>query len=109
MISCVCIEYDYDGPEFVSVADRKARKVHTCGECGEPIPRGQRYEVATGKWDGDFSTHKTCTVCRAIREDFMSCGFAYGRLWEDLRDVLLCDGAPEDEPEFDWLSPGGAQ
>jgi hypothetical protein len=58
----VCpLEGDFDeAPSCFQSATRRARKAHTCGECDETIPPGAQYEVASGVWDGQASTFKTC-------------------------------------------------
>lgn len=60
---CYC---DYDSPSFYSQVMRKARKRHRCDECrGEIIP-GQKYEHASGLWDGDLLDFKTCLSCKDL-------------------------------------------
>jgi hypothetical protein len=105
MFTCVCID-DYDGPEVYSSTMRKAKKEHICGECRKPIKVGETYEYVTGLWDGRWDWHKTCRICVAIRDDFMECGWIFGQLWEDLRNIYGDYPDDEDEdgnPEFDWL------
>ena len=64
MDACYC---DGDSPEFFSETVNTARKAHRCSECGRAIEVGEQYENVAGKWDGDFSTFKTCLRCRAVR------------------------------------------
>jgi len=65
-MDCVC---DYDPAEFYSATMQKARKVHSCEECGKDrIQVGEIYERAVGKWEGDVTTFKTCCRCIALRE-----------------------------------------
>jgi len=88
MISCLCLHYDQDGPSCAREETRTARKAHCCCECRQEIKLGQRYQYVRGLWDGYWMTFKTCLPCRQIRADFMSCGFVYGHLWDDLQYSL---------------------
>ena len=101
MFPCVCMyEYEDNGPQCVRREDRVARKRHVCCECRGEIAPGRKYQYVRGMWDGHWSTYRTCAPCAQIREDFMSCGYAYGCLWGDLRDVLgYADGGEDEE----WL------
>jgi hypothetical protein len=98
---CVCREHEGDMPEFCHDKMVTAYKEHRCCECNEVIKKGDRYELTRGKWDGRFGTYKTCRVCAAIRKDFMSCGWTYGQLWEDLRESL----AEKNEDTGRWETP----
>lgn len=101
MFTCACVEPDYILENFVSKTV-KARKNHFCCECGCEIIKGTKYECATGVGEDGWETYKTCLICEAIANDFMSCGRVYGDLWETLRYTL--DSNDPDTPEFDWLS-----
>ena len=94
MFNCVCIDVDCQ-PEVFETSIIVARKEHRCCECGEVIKPGQRYERVKGLWDEYWSTFKTCIPCATIRSDFMSCGWIYGRLWEELANIYCGD--------TDWL------
>ena len=104
MFECVCIDAD-ELPTVFHEKTVKARKPHTCIECGDTIPVGARYRRETGLWDGDWRQYDTCFRCAAIRDDFMSCGWEYGSMWNTLIDAWGPDakflGAPgfEEEPE----------
>jgi len=81
---CWC---DYEPPELIRKKTPLARKEHRCSECGSVITVGERYEYVSGKWEGDFSTYKTCPDCVAIRDalDEMPCFcWGHGCLWEDI-------------------------
>ena len=73
---------DGDPPTLFRERWVKARKAHTCCECGQPIPAGVRYELANGLWDGDWGSYKTCERCAAARqlvsdiEKTSGCGFS---------------------------------
>lgn len=45
----------------------KARKSHTCCECGSEIRPGETYQRVKGLWDGSWSNHKTCLRCVKLR------------------------------------------
>ena len=83
---CIYAKYD-DGPSVWSTTWRVARKPTRCVECRRPIVAGQRYEFVSGKWDGEWSTYKTCAECVEIRLAFACDGtWTYTTLWEDLED-----------------------
>ena len=95
---CSC---DYEPWEWSSIVMPKARKEHTCCECGEPIKPGEVYEYATGSYDGQIDHYKTCVPCTRIRRDFC-CGIMGLReaLWEALGyDYVTGESAYEDEEE----------
>lgn len=83
--SCSCRIND-DGPAVSSEKIVTARKKHICGECGEPIAPGEKYERVSGLWDGHWSRYKTCLPCSRIRDDLFTC-FIYG----ELREMVLED------------------
>ena len=89
--NCSLDTYDYESPEFHSIDNPMARKTHVCCECGESILPGQTYESASGKWDGDVMTYKTCLVCARIRDDYCWGGYLYGGLRETLWECLGLD------------------
>lgn len=64
-MSCYC---DSSGPDFMSERVYRARKQHVCCECRTAIQPGRLYEAATGKWDGNVNTYKTCMPCARLRE-----------------------------------------
>lgn len=58
-----------DGAHQCSFTEtRRARKSHTCCECGGEIARGDRYEFVSGIWDHHPSSFKTCRGCLSLRE-----------------------------------------
>jgi len=107
MFESCCCTYDYHGPEVCRTEIRRAAKEHRCCECGATIKVGERHQYVTGKWDGFWDAYRTCMPCKAVRDDRMSCGWAYGRLWEDLRECLggYCDCDDEPCTCDDWLCP----
>jgi len=98
---CSCDVDDY--PEFYVEEYPVARKEHKCCECGEMIKKGQKYQKAIGKWDGDFDTYKTCMTCLKIREAYCPNGSYFGGLAEAISDCLGFDyrdgDIDEDEEE----------
>lgn len=87
-IDCFC---DYEPASFYIKFTRKARKAHRCEECSRPILPGEKYELATGKWDW-ISTFKTCQHCVSMR-DFMRNSvpcfcWAHGSMRDDLREAM---------------------
>lgn len=79
MCDCDCYP-----PEFFNVVYRVAKKPHRCGECLRKIQPGERYQVASGKWDGNFDSHKTCADCiEFIEKDKIDC-YCFGQLREEV-------------------------
>lgn len=91
LISCDCSIDDYDGPTISSCKLVKARRQHTCCECGDPIQPGQTYELVKGLWDGRWDTFKTCIGCTRIREDLCPHGWLHGGLAEQVQECLGFD------------------
>ena len=87
----VCLgEWDGDSPEFFDVRTPKARKPHSCSECGKVIAKGDVYQRTCGKNDGDFWTYDTCLICAEIRAAFSCNGESLGgMMWEDFRDYVF--------------------
>jgi hypothetical protein len=90
-MDCCLVDIDVDSGEgdgCVWVNFPTARKFHVCGECGEHIKPGQKYEHVRGQTDGRFSTCKTCLVCHELRERFC-CGFYYEYVLSDIYQGLI--------------------
>lgn len=88
---CSCIYVDCDDGSTIGFhkrEDRKARKRHTCCECGDQIKPGDKYEYVSGVWEGDWGVYKTCATCREIRKALFCHGWYYGRLYCDVREYL---------------------
>ena len=85
----VCLT-GFDGDcEFCSVRVRTARKPNRCSECHKEITRGEKYEYAWGKSDGDFWTAITCLTCAEIAKTFYCDGRWFGgMLWDHMQDVF---------------------
>lgn len=87
--ACGCIYVgDYDGPEFHTETFPIAWKTHRCSGCGRDILKGEKYEYATGRWDGGFSTYKTCDECLSIRDVFFCEGYYYNEVYNFLEEHI---------------------
>jgi hypothetical protein len=85
----VCI-YNDDAVhvEFFRSAVRHAAKEHKCCECDKIIAKGERYEYASGKCEGEFWDAKTCLICAEIAEAFSCDGRLYGgNLWDSMGEL----------------------
>lgn len=91
MTVCCPLNYsdDNDYWSFFSSSKICARKEHNCGECGDVIEAGQKYENAKGLYDGNFSTMKTCIPCVEVRDHFACEGFIFGQIWEDIQNNMF--------------------
>lgn len=92
--SCACIiDMDYDGEscECFSETWPKARKRYFCCECHEPIEPGEVYQNGRGKWDGHWTTYRTCKTCATMRDQLCCGGYIYGGLREAIQDALGTD------------------
>jgi hypothetical protein len=85
----VCLDASWDGetPEFCETTRPKARREHTCCECGRTVAIGEQYESVVGKWDGEISRFRTCAECAEIKMVFYcEGGFIFQCLWEDMTE-----------------------
>lgn len=53
-------------PSVFCEKTRKARKQHTCCECGCDIKKGSEYNYISGIWDGCPDNYKQCFNCYDI-------------------------------------------
>jgi hypothetical protein len=68
---CYCDCDEGESPEVSWSQWRIARKIgKPCCECLEPINPGERYEMVSGKWDGEFLSFKFCSFCSAERDRY---------------------------------------
>ena len=95
MTTCdVCISgWDGDEADLYNESFPKARRPHTCCECGSPIEPGAKYHRVAGKWeylDVHVTVYRTCMLCHEIRDVF-SCGrgFVFESLWEDMQEYAF--------------------
>ena len=89
---CDC-SIDNEGERYEPGVDvmRKARREHTCGECGRTIKRGETYEHFRGLYDGCWDTHKTCLGCKRLRDRLCPHGWQYGCLAEQIEPCIGFD------------------
>ena len=106
-MDCACVYVDeYSSPlDFYSEKINTAYKKHKCSECGRVINPGEKYERVAGKWDGDFSTYKTCQDCLSLRETFFCRGYAFSWLWHDFREFVADCGGEINFSDISKLSP----
>lgn len=78
---CDC---DFDPPEFYDVSLPRARKAYRCVECLNTIETGEQYERTVGKWDGEFSTEKTCLRCVELRKLLTLDCWVFGHLVDEV-------------------------
>lgn len=90
-MNCDCSLYDFDAPKYYRETFPVAKKGYICCECGEVIPKGQKYNLAVGIWDNSWVSFRTCMTCYRIRRDFCTNGFVFGELREALRECLGID------------------
>lgn len=89
----VCLGDEPDGEycEFYEAKIVTAKKSHKCIECDIEIKPGQRYEVVSGFFDGEFFRQKTCLLCAELREAFCCDGsqIMQTMLWETITENLF--------------------
>ena len=90
-ISCNCSVDVDEVADFYKKSFPKARKEHICCECREVIEKGQKYQLFTGKWGGEFGTFKTCMACAAIRKRYCPNGAVFEELRNHLAECLGFD------------------
>lgn len=97
---CDC-SVDHDAmPRVQDSTIRRARKPHTCVECGRTIAPGERYEVYSGiGHDGDPFRDSTCLGCYRIRERWCAGGWFRGGVAEQVQECLGFDY--RDDPD-EW-------
>ena len=105
VVCCPLYGGDDERPQVAMTRIRTARAAHVCGECNEAIVSGQKYEITTGKWDGDWSTYKTCMSCREIRNHFAcSRGWTFTQVWDQIESNFF-PGMVAGGPCMEGLSP----
>lgn len=92
-MTCDCVvnadsDYgNYGSWENFSEKIVKGRKEYVCGECGQPIQKGVMHEYASGFWEGEFDSHRTCISCVSARNSFC-CTWLYGNVWNDINNHI---------------------
>lgn len=100
---------DYPQPVFISQVIRRTRRVRCCCECHGTITVGERYENASGKWDGSFDTFATCTH-RLVARDWIKDrneGYVFGELLEALREGEYDPNEFEPRMSVSWKDAKG--
>lgn len=76
---------DADPVEFLNVKRVRARKVHTCTECGSTIAKNESYTRATYRYEGRFRCDRVCDPCREATAEFEHTVLG-GFFWEAMRE-----------------------
>lgn len=71
-MECYCEPDEGEPCEVWKSEWRKARKVHRCVECKEPITVGERYQHTFTIFQGEVGSHKTCEFCVNERTRILS-------------------------------------
>lgn len=100
-MNCDCSIECYDEPSVYRETVRRARKAWRCCECGEVIASGEQYQEATGVWDGQWSTYRTCLPCAAMRRDLSAYGWCFGELGVAVSECLGFDPYCAEEEDDD--------
>lgn len=78
---------------LLSKDNRKARKLHKCGECNRIIQPGENYVCEVTLFDGVIERNKTCLDCKSLRDNFFQSGWYWGGVREDLYEhIRECHG-----------------
>jgi len=86
----VCVYWDDSvSVDFFHKRVRKAVKEHKCCECDKVIAKGERYEYASGKCEGEMWQAKTCLICAEIADAFSCDGRMYGgEFWSQFSELF---------------------
>lgn len=98
-----------DGYEDYHRGFTTADKDLKCNECDRPINAGDRFERATGTFDGEEHVHHTCVICAEIAEAFCCDGRSHGSLWDDLETTIDQDASSFTTACFSKLSTAAAR
>lgn len=94
----VCLDQsDGEAAEFFHEEERVAKRVHMCCECEDQIPVGETHQVVQMKYDGRWSTYRTCNACVEVHRALSSCDREDGSpgyrglrcLWVDLEEWIF--------------------
>jgi hypothetical protein len=78
-----------EGPEVCWESHPIAKKWYKCYECEQWIPKGQKYTKITGKWYGDFDSHKfheECAEAMSIVNSWLEEPLSFGDLYEAIKE-----------------------
>lgn len=104
--SCVCVDYGDPMPGFYTKRNPTAKKEHKCSECKRIIKPFEKYEYASGLWEGKFLIFKTCSDCLSIINEFFCDGHLYEGIKESLYEHLQDMNGETDEDCLVALTPG---
>jgi hypothetical protein len=84
----MCMVDDVDRVLVLGAVIYVAKKEHKCGECTRVIRSGEKYLRERFVFDGEPSTHRTCSHCQVVRHWLSGeCGgWVYGAIEEDIRE-----------------------
>lgn len=85
---------DFEIPSAFITTQRKARKMHKCCECHQPINVSEIYQYCSGIWDSVPSSYKTCLSCVTLISDYLDKTgeeLGFGELKEAISDVFYTD------------------
>src|SRR5687768_5642766 len=89
-------DYDGDTAQFYTEREVTARKDHQCYECCEPIRKGEKHQLVTGRWEGEFTTYRFCAPCWEITGEFSdgarTFGIAYDTFTDEWRNGATLQG-----------------
>lgn len=92
----MCLCDTADAPSAFQKTMRLARRDHHCCECHRPIRAGDRYEYASGIWDGSPGSYKTCLRCVRLRSSHLAaeeagCMAVFGELIQTIGECARED------------------
>ena len=94
------------GPSVLEERCRKARRRHTCVECGGVIDPGTLYWDIRGCWDGEWDHYRQCVPCNTAMIDGIQEhtgleeeGPSFGGVWDWWKGE--CDSRDYTEDEFE--------
>ena len=89
--TCYC-DYGEQPSVYEACMVQRARKAHSCYECGHQISAGEGYERVRALYDGRWDIVRTCSRCLDVRryvESHAPCFcWQHGSLLDDARDTL---------------------
>lgn len=102
-----CLAGWFDPPVRFTSETRRARKQHTCCECGATIEKGEEYQNISGIWDRKYDHFKRCMPCEDLDASLseVMCTY-YGDLMNEYMTYLEYEGLLEyDEDNDVYLYP----
>jgi hypothetical protein len=99
-----CDDFDpeyADGYELHFYQVTSAEQPRKCIECNGTIAPGADHEQVNARYEGVWAEYHTCLPCMRVRDNLMSCGWVYGRMWEDIAEAWCEQLPPMDDEEYD--------